>query len=135
MNAQAKMNAPLTLVGLFDIADAGTTIASGLFAGEIREKWTCHGDLVLDFTARDMAETASFHMPPDFTVDGNLKIKAWPFETLPDRLTVTGNLEVMDAGLRILPPGLDVGRILDLTGNRYPLKLPADLKVGSCIET
>ena len=119
----------------FGISDTAQLMFDGFFVGDVCQGMAFHGDVVVDFSERAAEEIEKFTMPEDLSVDGNVTLLNYPLATLPDGLKVTGNLRVTGVKLERLPARLEVGRILDLTGVKERLSIPKDLVVGTCIET
>ena len=72
-------------------------------------------------------------LPDNLTVGGNLDLEGTPIQSLPDNLTVGGYLDLRGTPIQSLPDNLTVGGYLDLRGT--PIQsLPDNLIVGGYLD-
>ncbi|NBQ53414.1 MAG: hypothetical protein EBU49_07545 [Proteobacteria bacterium] len=134
MPGKSEKKASTKIADMFDLDLNDNQYAREIIGGAAVPGDHCFGDVFIDFRTLDAGRLKNFHIPENFTVDGDMTLLHYPSESLPKNLTVTGNLIVTNSALKKLPKALNVGKVLDLTGNLFPLEIPDDLKYGTCLE-
>lgn len=108
----------------WNIGDAATTLF-----GLIR---IVRGEIVPGETIRgaDLSNSGLKSLPNDLTVNGNLNLSHTKITQLPSNLTVNGDLSIAGTAINELPPNLNVSGNLNLSGSAITA-LPQNMIIGS----